>query len=58
MGKRVYQLNTIMSFGKHMGMMIEDLIEDFPDYIQWLYDKNIVTFGLEVTKKLEDKKII
>lgn len=51
-------LDTIMPFGKHQGSMIEDIIDDDPDYMAWMYENDIVTFDLEVIRKLEDNKVI
>lgn len=55
---RPLRLSDPMPFGKHKGEEIEDLIYDQPNYLAWCVNEEIVTFDGEVTKQLEDKKII
>lgn len=50
-------LDTILDFGKYEGEQIEDIIEDDPNYITWMYEHNF-EFDDEAIKKLEEKKII
>lgn len=51
-------LDDVLSFGKHKGEMIEDLIDDNPSYLAWLFEKDEEMFDESVIKKLEDRKII
>ena len=52
-----FSLDTILTFGKHEGAMIEDLIEDDPDYVAWMSDQEF-NFDEKAIKLMEDKKII
>ena len=50
-------LDTVLNFGKHKGEQVEDLLDDDPGYLAWLYDEGYV-FDLDVERKMEDMKII
>jgi|3_EtaG_2_1085321.scaffolds.fasta_scaffold399843_2 uncharacterized protein (DUF3820 family) len=54
-------LREEMAFGKHQGVMLEDVIEEDPDYVEWCI-KNIDWFydNLEedVLERLREKDII
>lgn len=58
MGFRPLGLSDSMPFVKHKGREIEDLIYDEPNYLAWCVNEEIVVFDDEVTKQLEEKKII
>ncbi len=58
MGFRPLRLSDSMPFGKHKGQEIEDLIYDEQSYLAWCVNEEIVVFDDEVTKQLEEKKII
>lgn len=58
MSNRPFFLNTIMPFGSHQGEMIEDMLDDEPDYLAWLYQCDNIEFDLEVIREMEDRKII
>ncbi len=51
-------LDDVLAFGKHKGEMIEDLIDDDPSYLAWLYEQDQDMFDVDVVKKLQDKKAI
>lgn len=51
-------LDDILGFGKHKGEMVEDLIDDNPLYLAWLFEQDDEMFDESVIKKLEDRKII
>jgi len=51
-------LESILSFGKHKGKQIEDLIEDFPGYIKWMVENEVRDFDEEVMELLAKKGII
>lgn len=58
MSKFGLQLDDIIGFGKYKGEMVEDLIEDDPQYLAWLYEQDQDMFDVDVVKKLQDKKAI
>lgn len=45
-------LESILTFGKHKGEQVEDLIEDNPSYIRWLMENTDMIFDEEVYEKL------
>ena len=51
-------LTDVMKFGVHKGEQIEDLIYDYPGYVTWLVEEEVVIFDEEVTRMLEELKII
>lgn len=55
---KIFYLNSVMPFGKHTGEMIEDLLDDAPGYLVWMYEQDNITFDLEVIRRMEDEKII
>jgi len=54
----MYGLDSFILFGKYDGMQIEDIIEDDPSYIAWMYEQDNFGFNEDVLKVLEEKKII
>jgi len=58
MSNRILYLNSTMPFGVHTGEMIEDMLDDEPGYLTWLYENSVVEFDLEVIREMEDRKII
>lgn len=48
-------LESILTFGKHKGEQIEDLIEDNPGYVRWLMENTDIVFDNEVYEKLGSK---
>lgn len=50
-------LDSIFTFGKHIGQQLEDVIEDDPSYIAWLANDEF-EFDEEVLELLTKKKII
>ncbi len=55
---RMYGLTDFILFGKHDGEQIEDILEDDPGYIVWMYEQDSFGFDDEVIKILEDRKLI
>lgn len=51
-------LADCMPFGKYQDKQIEDLICDDPLYLQWCVNEEVVKFDEEVTKQLEEMKVI
>lgn len=35
----VLELDTIQPFGKHVNQEVEDVLEDYPDYLVWMYEE-------------------
>jgi len=58
MSNRILYLDSTMPFGMHTGEMIEDMLDDEPDYMSWLYEQSNIEFDLEVIRQMEDRKII
>jgi len=50
-------LDDIFTFGKHRGEQLEDVIEDDPDYIEWLVQDRIVEFDEEALELISKKGI-
>lgn len=50
--------DSIFTFGKHEDKMLEDVIEDDPNYMEWLVDNDVVSLAPEVMKRLAERKII
>ncbi len=55
--KHNYKLCDALLFGKHDGKIIEEVIEDDPDYITWMYE-NDFKFDDETIALMEERKII
>jgi len=51
-------LSDVMPFGKHKDVQIEDLIYDEPRYMTWLAEETDTDFDIEVTKLMEERKLI
>lgn len=51
------RLNSIISFGKYKDEELEDVLEDDPQYLVWMYS-NGFELDVEVIRKMEDKKLI
>lgn len=43
---KVYNLRDRLTFGKHQGETLQDVIDDDPQYIEWIIE-NIPTFDLD-----------
>ena len=50
-------LDYIFTFGKHKGEQLEDVIEDYPHYIEWMLREDVRQFDEEVLELLESKGI-
>lgn len=50
-------LETILAFGPYKGCQVEDLIEDYPQYIVHLYEKEY-NFGADTIECLLIKRLI
>ncbi len=48
-------LESILTFGKHSGKQVEDVLEDHPDYIQWMLDNEVREFDEETMFKFSEK---
>lgn len=51
-------LTDVMPFGKFKGEQVEDLIYDEPSYMTWLVEEEVTEFDEEVTKIMEERKMI
>ncbi len=56
--KRTMSLTSVFHFGKNKGQQVEDLIYDDPNYLAWCVNEEVVEFDEEVTRQLEERKII
>lgn len=52
------EFDSIFTFGKHEGEMLENVIEDDPSYMEWLVENDVVSLSITVMDRLADKKII
>lgn len=48
---RLYDLDTVLDFGKHKGLTVEDVLNDDPRYLLWALE-NVERF--EVDNALHD----
>jgi len=55
---KTLELSSLMPFGKYKDEQVEDLIYDQPRYITWCYENEVVSFDVDVIRKLEDRKLI
>jgi hypothetical protein len=46
--KQMLKLDTILTFGKHKGKKIEDIIKNNKDYILWLFENTDYLFDVEI----------
>ena len=44
------ELDTELEFGKHQGLSVSDILEDDPQYIEWLKGE-----GYEVSDEVQDE---
>ena len=51
-------LEDLFPFGKYEGEQVEDILCDDPQYLVWLYEKDVDFFDQDVVKELENKKLI
>lgn len=51
-------LDDIFQFGKHKGSQVEDVIEDHPDYIEWLIKNEVREFDEEAMQRFTREGII
>ncbi len=58
MSRDEMELDSIFTFGKYKGEMLEDVIKDNPSYMEWLVENDVVPLSLEVMKLLSERKII
>lgn len=58
MAFRPLTLEDLMPFGKHKGEQVEDLIDDDPSYLAWLYENDKCEFDADVIRLMEANKII
>lgn len=50
-------LEDILTFGKHKGQQLEDVIEDDPRYVEWLATETDIDFDEETLQLLAKKGI-
>ncbi len=52
---KTYSLNDTLPFGKHQGEKLQDVIDNDPEYVDWMV-KNIATFdiGADAIDYLDD----
>lgn len=50
-------LEDCFKFGKHVGDQLEDVIEDDPNYIEWLVTNTGVDFDEEALERISKKGI-
>lgn len=50
-------LESVFEFGSHEGEQLEDVIEDYPSYIEYLISDDVVTFDEEAMEKITKKGI-
>ena len=53
---KVLKLDDEMTFGKHKGKQVEDLVEDDPSYIRWLVENAGTEFDNETLEALEKRE--
>lgn len=58
MSKSQLRLDDVITFGKHNGSEVEDLLEDDPGWMAWMYEQNPNVFDVEVVEAMEKRKII
>ena len=49
----MYDMDDLMPFGKYKGQMIEDLLEDDPEYMKWAAEYTDIRFTDEVLERIE-----
>jgi uncharacterized protein (DUF3820 family) len=47
--------NNLMTFGKHKGKLIGEVVENYPEYIVWIADNNIMKIELTILKQCREK---
>gem|GEM_PF-3797951 len=52
------RLDDVLSFGKHKGCEVEDLLDDDPRWLAWIYEQDNDIFDCEVIAEMEKRKII
>ena len=45
----VLELDTLLEFGKYQGLSVSEILEDDPDYIDWLKNE-----GYELSDEVEE----
>ena len=53
---KTFALDDDLTFGKHKGKQVEDVVQDEPDYIRWLMENGAADFDNEVIEKLEKRE--
>lgn len=51
-------LDSMFTFGKYEGYILEDVIDDDPSYMEFLVENDVVSLSSEVMDRLADRKII
>lgn len=47
-------LDDILPFGKHKGLTVEEIIKEYPDYMEWLTDEAGVELDEVASNVLEE----
>jgi len=50
-------IEDLFTFGKHKGEQLEDVIHDYPDYIAWCCENNVVEFDNEALELISKRGI-
>lgn len=38
---KIFSIATVLDFGKHSGRSLYDVIQDFPEYVEWCLEKGL-----------------
>lgn len=52
--QHIQSINDVLTFGKHNGVTVEDVLHDEPGYFDWLFEKNIITSTPEMQRIIDD----
>ena len=52
------RLDDGLNFGKHRGCEVEDLLDDDPGWLAWIYEQDDDIFDCEVIEEMQKRKII
>ena len=50
--------DSLFTFGKHEDELLEDVIDNDPDYMEWLVENEVVPLAPDVMDHLAKEKII
>lgn len=52
--QHIQSVNDVLTFGKHNGVTVEDILHDEPGYFDWLFEKKIITATPEMTELINN----